>query len=298
MQTHSRVHLVAPGRSGTTLRCVLHVPRRSAHLAAAHLDDVLEAAAQTMRIPRGVLAESFYAVAKLHGVCSCPGERVIASEHGLAGLLASAQAPLPCCAVLELRVRGLGGKGGFGAMIRQAARGGAAKKTTNFSACRTLDGRRLRNLEVEKKLEEWHANGGKPPAESKKNLDWKERKLLRKEAAAAEAAAAQAAASQAARVDLNRLHETSQSLQASVADAVRSALREARDAPPPSSAAAVAAAPAPAPAAAGAKRALPEDDGDGDGDADRTPTPAQGPAKKRRLLGGYGVPSGSASDSD
>ncbi len=47
----------------------------------------------------------------------------------------------------EMRVRRVlpGGKGGFGAMLRG---GNAAKKTTNFSACRDLNGRRLRDVEA------------------------------------------------------------------------------------------------------------------------------------------------------
>eukprot|EP00201_Polytomella_parva_P001320 CAMPEP_0175085230 /NCGR_PEP_ID=MMETSP0052_2-20121109/28537_1 /TAXON_ID=51329 ORGANISM="Polytomella parva, Strain SAG 63-3" /NCGR_SAMPLE_ID=MMETSP0052_2 /ASSEMBLY_ACC=CAM_ASM_000194 /LENGTH=286 /DNA_ID=CAMNT_0016357197 /DNA_START=160 /DNA_END=1020 /DNA_ORIENTATION=- len=48
-----------------------------------------------------------------------------------------------------------GGKGGFGALLRINGRDG--KKTTNFSACRDLQGRRLRAVESEAKLREWEA---------------------------------------------------------------------------------------------------------------------------------------------
>jgi hypothetical protein len=47
---------------------------------------------------------------------------------------------------VNLRIRILGGKGGFGSMLR--AQGGkmASQKTTNFEACRDLNGRRLRTV--------------------------------------------------------------------------------------------------------------------------------------------------------
>lgn len=47
-----------------------------------------------------------------------------------------------------------GGKGGFGNLLRGAGR---AATTTNFDACRTLDGRRLREVDAEKKHAEWAA---------------------------------------------------------------------------------------------------------------------------------------------
>jgi hypothetical protein len=48
-----------------------------------------------------------------------------------------------------------GGKGGFGALLRNAGR---ARNTDNFDACRTLDGRRMREVEAEKKRAEWLAD--------------------------------------------------------------------------------------------------------------------------------------------
>ena len=48
-----------------------------------------------------------------------------------------------------------GGKGGFGAMLRTAGTKGV--KTTNFDACRDLNGRRLRYVNQEAKLREWEA---------------------------------------------------------------------------------------------------------------------------------------------
>lgn len=52
---------------------------------------------------------------------------------------------------LELTGRLMGGKGGFGSMLR--AQGGRmnAQKTTNFEACRDLQGRRIRTVNEAKK---------------------------------------------------------------------------------------------------------------------------------------------------
>ncbi|KAG8230860.1 hypothetical protein J437_LFUL010781 [Ladona fulva] len=49
----------------------------------------------------------------------------------------------------------LGGKGGFGSMLR--AIGAQIEKTTNREACRDLSGRRLRDINEEKRLKNWIA---------------------------------------------------------------------------------------------------------------------------------------------
>lgn len=49
----------------------------------------------------------------------------------------------------------LGGKGGFGSMLR--AIGAQIEKTTNREACRDLSGRRMRDVNNEKKLKDWIA---------------------------------------------------------------------------------------------------------------------------------------------
>jgi len=51
--------------------------------------------------------------------------------------------------------RVLGGKGGFGSMLR--ALGAQIEKTTNREACRDLSGRRMRDVNNEKRLREWVA---------------------------------------------------------------------------------------------------------------------------------------------
>ncbi|XP_054725228.1 splicing regulator SDE2 [Anastrepha obliqua] len=52
--------------------------------------------------------------------------------------------------VTHCRLRILGGKGGFGSMLR--AIGAQIEKTTNREACRDLSGRRLRDINEEKRL--------------------------------------------------------------------------------------------------------------------------------------------------
>jgi hypothetical protein len=52
----------------------------------------------------------------------------------------------------------LGGKGGFGALLKAAAGKAGAKKTTDFGACRDLNGRRLRHVNDEVKLSRWKRN--------------------------------------------------------------------------------------------------------------------------------------------
>lgn len=49
----------------------------------------------------------------------------------------------------------MGGKGGFGSMLR--AIGAQIEKTTNREACRDLSGRRLRDINEEKRLKNWIA---------------------------------------------------------------------------------------------------------------------------------------------
>ena len=51
--------------------------------------------------------------------------------------------------VCHANLRLLGGKGGFGSMLR--ALGAQIEKTTNREACRDLSGRRMRDINDEKK---------------------------------------------------------------------------------------------------------------------------------------------------
>jgi len=68
-----------------------------------------------------------------------------------------------------------GGKGGFGSMLR--ALGAQIEKTTNRDACRDLSGRRLRDINEEKKLKKWVANKAKREKEQEERKKAKLEKL-------------------------------------------------------------------------------------------------------------------------
>lgn len=55
--------------------------------------------------------------------------------------------------VVRVHTKLVGGKGGFGSMLR--AIGAQIEKTTNREACRDLSGRRLRDINEEKRLRKW-----------------------------------------------------------------------------------------------------------------------------------------------
>lgn len=67
-----------------------------------------------------------------------------------------------------------GGKGGFGSMLR--AIGAQIEKTTNREACRDLSGRRLRDVNEEKRLKEWI----KKQAEKKEEAEKKKKEKLKR----------------------------------------------------------------------------------------------------------------------
>lgn len=58
-----------------------------------------------------------------------------------------------CQNIVRISTRLVGGKGGFGSMLR--AIGAQIEKTTNREACRDLSGRRLRDINEEKRLRKW-----------------------------------------------------------------------------------------------------------------------------------------------
>lgn len=55
-------------------------------------------------------------------------------------------------ASLDLTLPLLGGKGGFGNLLKHAH---VQSKVTNYDACRDLSGRRVRYVEAEKKMKVW-----------------------------------------------------------------------------------------------------------------------------------------------
>jgi hypothetical protein len=66
--------------------------------------------------------------------------------------LASWQTMPPLQVTLDL----LGGKGGFGALLRATKSKAGQRKMTDNSACRDLNGRRLRHVDAEKEIAEWN----------------------------------------------------------------------------------------------------------------------------------------------
>jgi len=75
---------------------------------------------------------------------------------------------------LQFSIRGgcCGGKGGFGSLLRSAK---SVKKTTNFGSCRDINGRRLRDVDNEKRYAEWRARQEQAKAEIKERKDAKKK---------------------------------------------------------------------------------------------------------------------------
>ncbi|XP_004306677.1 PREDICTED: protein SDE2 homolog [Fragaria vesca subsp. vesca] len=96
---------------------------------------------------------------RLHEITKIPlrHQRLLTGTRHLAdsdSLTPDAAAQLP---TVHLLLRLVGGKGGFGSLLRGAATKAGQKKTSNFDACRDMSGRRLRHVNAENKLQEWRA---------------------------------------------------------------------------------------------------------------------------------------------
>eukprot|EP00929_Paragymnodinium_shiwhaense_P118531 TRINITY_DN90446_c0_g1_i1.p1 TRINITY_DN90446_c0_g1~~TRINITY_DN90446_c0_g1_i1.p1 ORF type:complete len:459 (-),score=148.06 TRINITY_DN90446_c0_g1_i1:28-1404(-) len=78
-------------------------------------------------------------------------EKSFGDEKSVAAFKMSLAAGMPC--VVRVIFRLLGGKGGFGALLRKQM--GQGKKTTNFDAMRDLSGRRLRHAKAVDRIKEW-----------------------------------------------------------------------------------------------------------------------------------------------
>ncbi|XP_067841284.1 splicing regulator SDE2 isoform X1 [Heptranchias perlo] len=79
-------------------------------------------------------------------------------------------------AIYSLEPRLVGGKGGFGSMLR--ALGAQIEKTTNREACRDLSGRRLRDVNHEKAMAEWIKKQAEREVEKEqRRMDRLQRKL-------------------------------------------------------------------------------------------------------------------------
>jgi len=81
--------------------------------------------------------------------------KLAAQLHGRA-MWPDALVPL-APSVVRVKLRGaiLGGKGGFGALLKTMGKGAMGKATTDFGACRDLNGRRLRIVNEEIALRQW-----------------------------------------------------------------------------------------------------------------------------------------------
>jgi hypothetical protein len=108
-----------------------------------------------------------------------PADRLELSVNGV--LLDDQDAVPTAPAILRVRLTGglLGGKGGFGAMLRSQGKGSSGKTTTNFGACRDLNGRRLRHVNQEIAMDKWRQET--ELREQRKKQGVSERELLDEE---------------------------------------------------------------------------------------------------------------------
>lgn len=85
---------------------------------------------------------------------------------------------IPSDATIRILSRLRAGKGGFGSMLR--AIGAQIEKTTNREACRDLSGRRLKDINEEKRLREWLESQKAEPEDPSEKFKKKIGKLLAK----------------------------------------------------------------------------------------------------------------------
>ncbi|XP_014673553.1 PREDICTED: protein SDE2 homolog [Priapulus caudatus] len=99
-------------------------------------------------------SESFSAVSLKSEICR--SENITDQDHIYLtsnGKLIRDDTPITSGNVFVVWARLPGGKGGFGSMLR--AIGAQIEKTTNREACRDLSGRRLRDINQEKRIKDW-----------------------------------------------------------------------------------------------------------------------------------------------
>ncbi|RKP13470.1 telomere stability and silencing-domain-containing protein [Piptocephalis cylindrospora] len=87
----------------------------------------------------------------------------------------------------RIQIRGCGGKGGFGSQLR--AQGGrmATRKTTNFSSCRDLSGRRLKVVAMTRQLDSVRTSLRKQERDRRDRLQKKVERAIRAAEAASKA---------------------------------------------------------------------------------------------------------------
>ncbi|KAJ3372989.1 hypothetical protein HDU91_001671 [Kappamyces sp. JEL0680] len=104
------------------------------------------------------------------------GRRTVADEDRLEEL-----APgdgFPVCLAVQVPV--LGGKGGFGSLLRQEGKRKSSKKTTNFESSRDLSGRRLKTVNDAKKLADYIAQTDERKRKERANLEEKIQDQMKK----------------------------------------------------------------------------------------------------------------------
>eukprot|EP00271_Cylindrocystis_brebissonii_P022236 TRINITY_DN8471_c0_g1_i1.p1 TRINITY_DN8471_c0_g1~~TRINITY_DN8471_c0_g1_i1.p1 ORF type:complete len:446 (-),score=117.67 TRINITY_DN8471_c0_g1_i1:906-2243(-) len=116
----------------------------------------------------------------------------------------------PTCSLL---LRLVGGKGGFGSLLRGAATKAGQRKTSNFAACRDMSGRRLRHVNAEAQLKDWRAEA-------------RERELERKGEQYIRKVAKENQEKEAMGAELSKLRALSEAAMDSVSSAVKLGLQQ------------------------------------------------------------------------
>lgn len=154
---------------------------------------------------------------KLAGVSHVPAhcQRLVSGTidiHDDTVLIAAEHGTFPSCTLL---LRLLGGKGGFGSLLRGATSKAGQKKTSNFDACRDMSGRRLRHVNAEKQLKEWTAG------QQERELEKAGEEFIKK-------LAKEKKESESIMADVTRIREENAQAIERVSAAVESGLKEAR----------------------------------------------------------------------
>ena len=183
----SRMAIVAGGCAGS--RPSPPAPRRPRPLLVGEAQGrvrLLQSAAATVGELKDEL-EALCSIPAAEQMLSCPGD-----AQGMRA--ADCALHLPDYSMVFLRVRCLGGKGGFGAMLRnQGSRPGMKQVEANTGAMRDLSGRRLRHVEQEAQLQDWVKDEGKRKQEKEEEKKEKRAKHFQEVHAAAQAYVAEAA---------------------------------------------------------------------------------------------------------
>lgn len=94
--------------------------------------------------------ELYSKVVEIAEIDQCEGLRLVLNGEDVEDL--KLEEIENCVLSLELKLKG--GKGGFGSLLRIAA--AQKKKFNNFDSSRDMEGRRIRDIKNEKRLEEWY----------------------------------------------------------------------------------------------------------------------------------------------